>query len=71
MIPEDLVDAEAIATAYDVSEATIRSWAHRGHLTKYPQGHRKRTLYSLSEFARVFTERGTSCADAGERDVQH
>lgn len=59
--PGDLVDAEAITTAYDISEATIRSWAHRGYLTKYPQGHRQRTLYSLSEFAKVFTEKRGIC----------
>ena len=55
-LPSDLVDAEALTTAYDVTEAQIRQWARRGKLTRYPQGHRQRTLYSLSEFARVFIE---------------
>lgn len=58
--PVDLVDAQALATAYPITESTIRTWASRGLLAKYPQGRRKRTLYSLSEFARVFTER-TAC----------
>ena len=53
--PDDPIDAEALSVAYQIPESTIRTWAGRGLLTKYPQGHRKRTLYSLSEFARVFT----------------
>ena len=69
--PSDLVDAEALCTAYPVKETTIRAWAARGHLTRYPQGHRKRTLYSLSEFARVFTEKSTERPANGERGVSH
>ena len=69
--PSDLVDAEALAVAYAINEATIRAWASRGHLKRYPQGHRKRTLYSLSEFARVFTERSTERPAASGRDVSH
>ena len=69
--PGDLVDAEALCTAYPVKEATIRAWASRGHLKRYPQGHRKRTLYSLSEFAEVFTEKSTERPANGRRDVSH
>lgn len=57
--PNDLVDAEAICTAIQVSEATIRSWAARGKIRRYPQGHRKRTLYSLSEVMGVYS--GSAC----------
>lgn len=52
-IPADLIDAEALAVSYRVPESTIRTWAARGVLTRYPQGHRQRTLYSLAEFGRV------------------
>lgn len=58
--PDDLVDAEALTTMLAVSQATIRSWAHRGLIRKWPQGHRKRTLYSVAEALRVFTET-TAC----------
>ena len=71
LVRESPVDAEAIASSYPVSQSTIRSWAHRGLLTKYPQGHRRRTLYSLAEFARVFTERTACRTDPSRRGVQH
>ncbi len=67
--PTDLVDAEALTTAYAVTEGTIRAWATRGKLKRYPQGHRKRTLYSLSEFAKVFTETSACRTSQSERSV--
>lgn len=44
-----LADAQAIALAVDRKPSTIRSWAHRGLITRRGKDRRGRTLYSLEE----------------------
>ena len=55
------VDAIAAQVATGVKAATIRVWAHRGHLTRVGRDERGRTLYDLDEIAeRVAVDTGRS-----------
>lgn len=49
MRPLVLVDALAAEAATGIKAATIRVWAHRGHLTRHGRDQRGRTLYRLDE----------------------
>lgn len=49
------VDAIAAQVATGVKAATIRVWAHRGHITRVGRDQRGRTLYDLDEIARRAT----------------
>lgn len=44
-----LVDTNAAALAAGVTPSTIRTWAHRGHLTPQGKDSQGRTLYPLHQ----------------------
>jgi hypothetical protein len=54
MAPQ-LTDTQAIALMTGRPAATIRSWAHRGLLTRHGTGHRRRALYSIDEASELAT----------------
>lgn len=52
---DPLADTKALAAWLKISPATVRSWAHRGRLTRRGRDARGRTLYSLTEAAELAT----------------
>lgn len=46
------VDAIAAQVATGIRAATIRVWAHRGHVTRIGKDQRGRVLYDLDEILR-------------------
>lgn len=66
--PGPLVDTQAAALAAGVAPSTIRSWAHRGHITPHGQDHRGRTLYHLPE---VLNQVNGLSSRQSVDDVQH
>ena len=44
-----LADTQSIAFMTGVTPATVRSWAHRGHLTRRGTGPRGTALYDVEE----------------------
>lgn len=58
-----LADTQAIALLTRVKPATVRSWAHRGHLTRHGTGPRGTALYDVEE--------AEALLDSKRRIVQH
>jgi hypothetical protein len=54
-MPQHLTDTQAIALMTGRPPATIRSWAHRGLLTRHGTGPRRRALYDISEASELAT----------------
>lgn len=52
---DPLADALALAALLHVSPATVRSWAHRGRISRRGRDHRGRTLYSVAEATALAT----------------
>lgn len=46
---DPLADALALSALLHVSPATVRSWAHRGRISRRGRDARGRTLYSIAE----------------------
>ena len=53
-----LADTKAIAFMLMRPEATIRSWAHRGHLRRRGTGPRQTALYDVEEVLKFATRHG-------------
>ena len=53
-----LADTKAIAYMLGKPEATIRSWAHRGHLRRRGTGPRQTALYDVDEVLKFATRHG-------------
>ena len=58
-MPSWLADTQAIALLTGRAPATIRSWAHRGLLSRRGTGPRNRALYSVTEAAGLAARLGT------------
>lgn len=57
---EDLIPADEAARLAGVSEATIRQWATRGRISRFPGRCRsERTLYARPEIEAIVAERDT------------
>jgi hypothetical protein len=50
---DPLIDTPALAAWLKISPATVRSWAHRGRLTRRGRDRRGRALYSATEAAEL------------------
>lgn len=56
--PDDLISADEAARLAGVSEATIRQWATRGKIQRFPGRRRaERTLYARPEIEAIVAER--------------
>lgn len=60
------VDAIAAQVATGIRAATIRVWAHRGHVTRIGRDRRGRVLYDLDEILR---HAGRAGLDTGGHEV--
>jgi predicted site-specific integrase-resolvase len=55
---DDLIPADEAAALAGVSEATIRQWATRGRISRFPGRRRsERTLYARPEIEAIVAER--------------
>jgi predicted site-specific integrase-resolvase len=58
LFPEDLITAAEAATIAEVSEPTIRQWATRGKIHRFPGSRRsERTLYARPEIEAIVNAR--------------
>ena len=65
-----LADTEAIAYMLGKPPATIRSWAHRGHLRRRGTGPRQTALYDVDEVLKFATRRGILDTPVSSRNNQ-
>lgn len=59
---DPLADALALAALLHVKPATVRSWAHRGRISRRGRDRHGRTLYSIAEASALVTPPTTDSA---------